>query len=87
MLTASRWMTPFQCVLIAIFLHIALVGADAPSRYNIDTGFKEWDVGLGGLDAHVAAFGDFDGDKKTDVILVDQNRNEVSIYTWNSRKC
>ncbi|KAG0188719.1 hypothetical protein DFQ28_004447 [Apophysomyces sp. BC1034] len=40
-------------------------------------------VGLGDFDGTVAAFGDFNGDKFTDLFVLGSDQHSVSVYTWS----
>jgi len=55
-----------------------------PSKYSLSSGFHEWDVGLSHIDGHIAAFGDFNNDKKTDVFIVEGGLKTVAVYVWDS---
>eukprot|EP01130_Rhizamoeba_saxonica_P017235 TRINITY_DN8271_c0_g2_i1.p1 TRINITY_DN8271_c0_g2~~TRINITY_DN8271_c0_g2_i1.p1 ORF type:complete len:658 (+),score=140.74 TRINITY_DN8271_c0_g2_i1:28-1974(+) len=45
--------------------------------YNVD-------IGLNNVNGHIAAFGDFDSDKYTDVFIVDKSKSVISIHLWNT---
>eukprot|EP00211_Chloroparvula_japonica_P014334 CAMPEP_0119137052 /NCGR_PEP_ID=MMETSP1310-20130426/22769_1 /TAXON_ID=464262 /ORGANISM="Genus nov. species nov., Strain RCC2339" /LENGTH=257 /DNA_ID=CAMNT_0007128103 /DNA_START=156 /DNA_END=926 /DNA_ORIENTATION=- len=40
------------------------------------------DAGVGGVEGHVAAYGDFDSDKYSDLFVVDEGRHVVTVHTW-----
>ncbi|KAI8907014.1 hypothetical protein DFJ77DRAFT_514148 [Powellomyces hirtus] len=46
-------------------------------------GLFEVDVGLGDVDGIVAAFGDFNGDKFTDIFVLNTAQTSVSVHAWN----
>ncbi|KAF9972369.1 hypothetical protein BGZ73_004537 [Actinomortierella ambigua] len=46
--------------------------------YNVDQ-----DVGLQDIDGTVAAFGDFNGDKFTDIITLGSDQQSFSVYLWD----
>lgn len=76
-------MRDFYSVAIVLAIASYICFADKPSRYSLHDGFNTWDVGLGSVNGHVAALGDFDGDKKTDIIVVESS-GVVSVHIWNS---
>ncbi|KAL7335883.1 hypothetical protein PS15p_201296 [Mucor circinelloides] len=47
--------------------------------YNLEPGA----IGLDNIDGTVAAFGDFNGDKFTDLFILSSDQTSVSIYLWN----
>ncbi|KAJ3055509.1 hypothetical protein HK097_010284 [Rhizophlyctis rosea] len=47
------------------------------------SGLFEVNVGLGDQDGFVAAFGDFNGDKLTDLFILDYHQHSVSVHTWD----
>ncbi|KAI8983819.1 hypothetical protein BDB01DRAFT_790233 [Pilobolus umbonatus] len=47
--------------------------------YGLDTDT----IGLGAMDGTIAAFGDFNGDKFTDLFILSSDQTTVSVYLWN----
>jgi hypothetical protein len=46
------------------------------------SGLKTIDLGLSELDGRVVALGDFNGDRKMDVVLLNTQQTELSILLW-----
>ncbi|KAJ1990529.1 hypothetical protein H4R33_001672 [Dimargaris cristalligena] len=44
------------------------------------------DVGLSGVTGQVAAFGDFNYDKNTDLFILSSSQREIDVYTWDSKE-
>ncbi|KNC97918.1 uncharacterized protein SPPG_06908 [Spizellomyces punctatus DAOM BR117] len=66
--------------LLPIFL-IATVTAKAPKFST--SGLFDVDVGLGDVDGVVAAFGDVDGDKFTDVFVLNTAQTRATVFRWD----
>tara|TARA_R110002050_G_scaffold199856_1_gene334694 strand:- start:362 stop:1000 length:639 start_codon:yes stop_codon:yes gene_type:complete len=72
-------------LLTAATLHNARTTSEEDSRPEFSSSaLYQVDVDLNGVDGHVAAFGDFDSDKYTDLFIVNVNRSAVSVYVWSS---
>lgn len=51
---------------------------------NIASGVYEVDVGLANANGFLSAYGDFNGDKAVDLVLLDQLQQNIYIYYWST---
>jgi hypothetical protein len=51
---------------------------------NIASGVYEVDVGLGSVNGFLSAYGDFNGDKSVDMVVLDQLQQNINIYYWST---
>ncbi|KAJ3160679.1 hypothetical protein HDU86_000438 [Geranomyces michiganensis] len=68
-------------VLSHLLLLAAVVSAKAPKFST--PGLFDVDVGLSQVDGIVAAFGDFNGDKFTDIFVLDAPQTTLTAYAWD----
>lgn len=83
-----RVLAPFA---LCLCWFLGFTRAGAPSRFMARSRLFEWEVGLSEISSngHVAAFGDFNGDKHTDVVVIEYSKNDMEskttiyVYYWN----
>ncbi|KAJ1343628.1 hypothetical protein BSLG_001897 [Batrachochytrium salamandrivorans] len=46
-------------------------------------GLHTFDAGLANVDGRIAAFGDFNGDRMTDVFILSSDQTTISVYAWD----
>jgi hypothetical protein len=48
----------------------------------LSSGFQSADLGLDGIDARIVSVGDFDGDRKNDIVMLNTLQTEILILYW-----
>ncbi|KAH6578731.1 hypothetical protein BASA50_008422 [Batrachochytrium salamandrivorans] len=70
-------------LLYMVAMALLPIGVSAKMPKFATPGLHTFDAGLANVDGRIAAFGDFNGDRMTDVFILSSDQTTISVYAWD----